>query len=175
MVASNLFVRLSKRGMLPIYWVSLSLICVAIDYLTGPAIQFPIVLLAPISLASWYGGRDWGLALALILPFFRLYFTSVWDSPWTLLESSINVAILITVFVLFAWLVDRTARQIRDLRRMRFLEGILGVCSICKKIRDQHADTWRPLDVYVADHAEELRPDLCPECTKQVREVVDRR
>lgn len=172
-VPSNPFARLSECGALPICWVSL--ICVAIDYVTGPVSQFPIVYLAPISMASWYGGRNWGLALAFILPLFRLYFVSVWDPPWTLLESSINAAIRMSVFLAFAWLVDRTVRQMRDLRRLRLLEGILGVCSVCKKIRDQQTDAWRPLDVYVADHAEELRPDLCPECAKHVREVVDRR
>lgn len=173
-VPSNSFARLPERGALPIYWVSFSVICGAIDYVTGPVIQFPIVYLAPISMASWYGGRHWGLALAFILPLFRLYFLSVWAPPWTLLES-INAAIRMTVFVAFAWLVDRTARQMRDLRRMRLLEGILGRCTVCKKIRDQQADSWRPLDVYVADHAGEFRPDLCPDCTKHVREVVDRR
>lgn len=175
MVPSNLLVRLSERGVLPIYWVTLSLICLAIDFVSGPVIQFPIVYLAPISLAAWYGGRSWGVALAFLLPLFRLYFRNIWDPPWTLFESSINAAIRVTVFVAFAWLVDRAARQMRDLRRMRLLEGILGLCSVCKKIRDQQADAWRPLDVYVADHVREFRPDLCPDCSKQVREVFDRR
>lgn len=175
MVPQNLFVRLSGRGVLPIYWVTFSLICVAIDYKTGPFIQFPLVYLAPISLASWYGGRGWGLALALILPLFRLAFRTIWDPPWTLLESSINAAIRITVFASFAWLIDRTARQMRELRRMQLLEGMLGVCRVCKKIRDQRAGAWQPLDAYVAGHPDEFRPDVCPDCTKQIHDVFDRR
>lgn len=175
MVPSNLFVGLSKRGVLPVYWVAFSLICVAIDYKIGPFIQFPIVYLAPISLASWYGGRSWGLALALILPLFRLSFRTMWDPPWTLLESSINAAIRITVFASFAWLIDRTARQMRELRHMQLLEGMLGVCGVCKKIRDERAGAWQPLDVYVAGHPDEFRRDVCPDCTKQIRDVFDRR
>ena len=50
--------------------------------------------------------RSWGLALAFILPFFRLYFRNIWDPPWTLWDSSINAAIRVTVFVAFAWLVE---------------------------------------------------------------------
>lgn len=174
MVPSNLFVRLSERGVPPIYWVTLSLICMAVDYVSGPVIQFPVVYLVPISLAAWYGGRSWGLALAFLLPLFRLAFRSVWDPPWTWLDSSINAAIRMTVFASFVWLIDRTSRQMRDLRRMRLLEGILGVCGLCKQIHDQRSDVWRPLEAYVADHAKELRPDLCPGCAKHVREVVDR-
>ncbi len=173
--SNNLFVRLSERGVLPVYWLTFSLLCVVIDYLSGPVIQFPIVYLAPISLAAWYGGRSWGLTLAFVLPLFRLAFRAIWDPPWTLLESSINATIRITVFASFAWLIDRTARQMRDLRHMHVLEAMLGVCSLCKKIRDRRADAWQPLDAYVAGHPDEFRPDVCPDCKKQTSDVFDRR
>ena len=63
----------------PIHWLSVSVLCLVLDYWTGPLIQFPLVYLVPISLASWYGGRGWGLALALFFPLSRLYFHTVWD------------------------------------------------------------------------------------------------
>lgn len=106
--------------------VALSFACLAIDYETGPVIEFPVVYLAPISIASWFGGRTWGLALAVILPLCRLYFRTIWNPRWSFLESSINAAIRMTVFVSFAWLIDRTARQMRELKHTRLLGGDAG-------------------------------------------------
>jgi hypothetical protein len=165
----------SSRRIAPAYWIALSFVCLIIDYLTGPFIEFPVVYLVPISLASWFEGRRWGMALAFTLPLFRLYFRTVWDPPWTFLDSLINAAIRISVFASFAWLIDRTARQMRQLRLMRLLEGMLGVCGVCKSIRDDSLDAWQSLDSYVQAHPDEFRPDLCPKCAKHVRQVVDRR
>lgn len=165
----------SEGRMSPVYWVALSLVCLAIDYEAGPVIEFPLVYLAPVSMASWYGGRTWGLALALILPFCRLYFTTVWNPPWSFGESSINAAIRITVFASFAWLIDRTGRQVRELKHTRLLEGMLGVCGVCQSIRDRRTNTWQPLDAYVDAHPDDFRTDVCPSCGRQIREMFDRR
>ena len=161
--------------MRPVSWVALSLVCLAIDYKAGPVFEFPVMYLAPVSVASWYGGRTWGLALACILPFCRLYFTTLWNPPWSFLESSINAAIRITVFASFAWLIDRTARQVRELKHTRLLEGMLGVCSVCKSIRDRRTNDWQPLDAYVDAHPDDFRTDVCSSCGRQVREMFDRR
>ncbi|MBZ5558519.1 MAG: DUF4118 domain-containing protein [Acidobacteriia bacterium] len=157
-------------------WVALSVACLAIDYETGPVIEFPVVYLAPISLASWFSGRVWGLALAVVLPLCRLYFRTIWNPPWSFQESSINAAIRITVFASFAWLIDRTARQMRELKHTYLLESMLGVCSVCKNIRNPRSNEWEPLDAYVKAHPEDFRPDVCPGCGAQVREALfDRR
>jgi hypothetical protein len=159
----------------PLHWIVLSAICVAVDYAAGPTIQFPLVYLAPVSIAAWYGGRAWGLALACLLPLIRLALRAVWEPPWSLLESSINAAIRIVVFASFAWLIDRTARQMRELRHMRLLEGMLGVCGVCKKIRDDRRGEWQPLDQYVAQHPGEFNADVCPDCAAHARDLFDRR
>lgn len=159
----------------PAYWINLSFVCLMIDYLSGPFIEFPVAYLVPISLASWFGGRRWGTGLAFMLPLCRLYFRMVWDPPWTVLESSINAAIRISVFGSFAWLIDRTARQMRELRHMRLLEGMLGVCSVCKSIRDERGDAWQSLDSYVRAHPGDFHPEVCPDCARQMRAVFDRR
>jgi hypothetical protein len=164
--------RLARR---PASWLILSLICLLVDFALGPTIQFPVVYLVPISLASWYGSRRWGLALALLLPLFRLYYRTLWEPPWSLAESAANAGIRMTVFAGFAWLINRTAQQMRDLERMHLLEGLVGVCSDCKKIRDVRDGAWQPLDDYVARHPAEFERDVCPECAKRVREVFDRR
>ena len=156
-------------------WLGLSVVCLAIDYETGPVIEFPLVYLVPISVASWFGGRLWGLTLAVVLPLCRLYFRTIWQPPWTFLESSINAAIRMTVFVLFAWLIDRTARQLRELRHTRLLEGMLGVCSVCKNIREKDSSLWTPLETYVEAHPDEFEPDVCPDCETRVHDLFDRR
>ena len=115
------------------------------------------------------------MTLAIVLPLCRLYFRTVWNPPWTFLESSINAAIRIGVFASFAWLIDRTARQMLELRHMRLLEGMLGVCSVCKNIRDDRLYSWQSLDSYIRAHPGEFRQELCPACARHVRDVVDRR
>lgn len=92
-----------------------------------------------------------------------------------MLESSVNTAIRITVFGVFAWLIDRTARQMRELRRMHQLERILGVCGVCSRIRDERTDAWQPIDDFIAGHPEEFARDVCPSCAKDAREAFDRR
>ena len=159
----------------PFYWLLLSAVCVYVDYSLGPYIQFPIVYMVPVSLASWYSGRRWGLGLAFVLPLFRLAFRSIWDPPWTFAESVVNAVIRITVFTLFAWSLDRIAGQMRELKRMPLLEGMLGVCAACKKIRDKTGGDWKPLDAYVARHPEAFTREWCPDCQKQAVELFDRR
>jgi hypothetical protein len=159
----------------PAAWVVLSLICVAIDYWTGPAIQFPAAYLLPTSLAAWHGGWRWGIAFAAALPLVRLSFMSVWNVPWTLVEESVNAMIRIGVFALFAWLIGRAAGQMHDLRRTQVLEGLLGVCSVCKSIHNERTDEWQPLDVYAASLPPQARPEVCPRCMRQANDVFDRR
>jgi len=160
-----------------VYWIALSLICIGLDVWAGPHIQFPIVYLVPISLASWYGGLPWGVTLAVVLPLFRLllYVYEVWVPPSSILESSINAAIRLVVFVSFAWLVDRTSRQMKELRRMTLLEQMLGVCSVCRKVHDEQAGAWEPLEAYVAGHRSDFKHAICPACAGQHRDVFDRR
>ncbi|MEO8677965.1 MAG: hypothetical protein ABI665_02900 [Vicinamibacterales bacterium] len=166
----------TARGARPIHWIALSLVCLVVDFALGPTIQFPFVYLVPISMASWYGGRSWGLALAILLPVCRFFFNLVWDPAWlTPIESSINAVIRITVFAAFAFLIDRTARQMRELRHMHLLEGMLGVCSVCKKVRDDRVGSWQTLEAFVAGHPSEFEPDCCPDCKAHNRDVFERR
>lgn len=165
----------AHRRIGPLWWLALTFLCLIIDYYTGPVIEFPLVYLVPISMASWFGGRTWGLALAVVLPLLRLYFRTIWNPPWTFFESSINAAIRITVFALFAWLIDRTASQMRALRHTRLLERMVGMCSVCGNIRHQQSDSWQSLDDYARSHPEDFQADVCPVCTTRVRDVFDRR
>jgi len=164
-----------ERNVSPIVWSLLALGCVVVDYVTGPIIQLPIVYLAPIAVAAWYGGRAWGVTLAIALPLVRLFFRTVWEPPWTFWESTINAGIRVAVFGAFAWLIDRVATQMRELRRMRLLERMLGVCSTCGHIHDGAVNAWQSLDEYAAHHPGEFERDLCPLCAQRAEEAFNRR
>lgn len=155
--------------MLRFYWLGLSVILLVADYFAGPFVQFPITYLIPIYLASWFNGRRWGLVLAVTLPLVRLFFNiALWTVPWSLVETSANCLIRITVFSLFVILIDRTARHNRQLfKEVNLLTGLLPICAYCKKIRDGN-DQWQPIESYIAGRtAASFTHGVCPECLEK--------
>ena len=157
---------LTKTKLFPVYWGILGIVILVGDYVAGPTIQFPILYLIPVSLASWYSGCGLGLAFAMTMPLIRLYFYAIfWPVPLTAYDASINTVIRILVLGGAAFLVSRTARQTQELaRRVNVLEGILPICSFCKKIRDQN-DTWQPLERFISDRSNaQFTHGFCPEC-----------
>jgi hypothetical protein len=167
---------LKHKGVLPTCWIALTVLVLAIDYVTGPLIQFPILYLIPISLASWHSGRWWGLALALGMPLVRVGFVASWPERWTMVEAAINAAIRIVVFVGFAFLLDRVAMQTRTLaHQVRVLRGLLPICGFCKRIRDEGGQ-WKPFEWYISEHSEaRFSHTFCPECGREhYGELVDK-
>lgn len=107
------------RQVLPLYWVILSALILAADYFTGPFVRFPILYVIPVSLASWYSGRQWGFALAIIMPIVRLYFTLLWRIPWSM-AGEVASTVTAEVVLLFAALVlDRLGAQVIELEEAR--------------------------------------------------------
>ena len=158
---------LRRRKFWPIFWLSLSVIVVAADYITGPAMQFPILYIIPIALASWFNGRRWGLVLACGLPIFRIVFLFLWTTPWGLLETIVNAGIRIIVFSLLVFLIDHEVQRQALLKEVKVLKGLLPICSFCKKIRTQDKN-WVPLENYIAEHSEaEFSHGFCPDCMKE--------
>lgn len=136
------------------------------DYVSGPTIQFPILYLIPVALASWYNGKWWGLGFAVVMPIIRLYFyVGVWTIHIEVFNSVLNAMIRITVLAAFALLIDRTSEQTRKLsQRVRVLEGILPVCSFCKKIRDKQGH-WFSMEQFITERSEaQFSHGFCPEC-----------
>ncbi|MBL7996520.1 hypothetical protein JNM05_14230 [bacterium] len=153
----------------PLFSIGISVILLVADYFAGPFIQFPITYLVPISLASWYSGRHWGLTFAITLPLVRLFFNiALWTIPWTFVEATINCIIRITVFSLLAILIDRTASQSRELtQEVEILSGLLPICSFCKKIRDDKQQ-WQPIESYISKRSEaSFSHGLCPDCAEK--------
>ena len=143
------------------YWLALSLVCLAIDYSAGPIIEFPIVIPGSDQhcILVWRTamGNDARIHPAALSPVFQ-------DG----LEPAVDDSGIVDQrrhsdrrFASFAWLIDPTARQMRELRHMHLLEGILGVCSLCKNIRDERLDAWQSLDSYIKAHPDEFRQELC--------------
>lgn len=149
-------------------WIILTCFVLWLDYLSGPAIAFPVFILVPVTLAAWFNGKSLGIALSLIgVAVAGFLFPRHWFRDETLTVTIINAAIQLSVFLLIAFLVDRVARLTRHLKtEVKVLEGLLPVCSFCKKIRDRD-DTWYPMEKYIADHSgADFTHGVCPDCAR---------
>ncbi len=140
-------------------------IILMVDYIVGQYFEFPVLFILPVLFSAWYGTRSWGLAFAVTLPLIRFYFSTVWDSPETLIESLGNAVIRISIFSLIAVLADRVASQTRQLEReVKQLEGLLPICSHCKKIKSEDGN-WTMMERYISDHSQaEFSHGICPDC-----------
>jgi len=160
--------QIKSKTTLLLFWSGLALILLLADYFTGPYIHFPVSYLIPVALASWYNGRWWGLAFAFIMPLTRWYLNiDLWEAVESILESSLNAIIRISVLASFALVIDRNARQTRRLsREVQLLEGLLPVCSFCKKIRDEN-NQWQPMEKYISSRsAAYFSHGICPDCMR---------
>jgi hypothetical protein len=158
---------MKKKRFLIIYWILLAIGVIALDYLTGPFIYFPIFSLFPIVLATWFNGLRWGLVLACCLSFVRLFFSLLWPAPWSMLETFINAVIRLGTFSLTALLVDREFKRRALLKEVKILRGLLPICSFCKKIRRED-NTWVPVEEYLLEHSEaDFSHGFCPDCLKE--------
>jgi hypothetical protein len=139
----------------------------SVDYITGPFIQFPLLFIAPVALASWFHARRWGMALAVALPIAHVIIPLAHIPPWSLLDVGINAAIRLTVLVLFAILTDYAAQRQKLAEEVRVLRGLLPICSFCKRIRNADG-SWEVLEKYIADRTEaEFSHGLCEPCARE--------
>ena len=164
----NLTEQLFKIRFLPGLWIALSIAVLVGDYFAGPNIQIPILFLVPVSLASWYSGRRWGLALAIAMPIVRFSYVIIWNNESVLFELAVNNIIRIAVLSLFAFFLGRTALERKALsKQICMLEGLLTVCSCCKKIQNEK-EQWEPMEKYISEHSEaDFSHGLCPECLEK--------
>jgi hypothetical protein len=114
----------------------LALLTLGGDHLTGPAIQFPILFLIPVALASWHDGMISGLVLAIFMPVTRLYFFTIWPNlPWSMWEAGINDGISVIVFGVFAYLINWEAVRARVLQEESgFYKGFCPFVCFVKKL-----------------------------------------
>ena len=164
----NLNTSVNKQRLLIVCCVTLSIIVLWLDYLSGPLIRFPILYLIPILLAAWFISLRWGLVFAVAMPVVHLSFSKFWVTPFGFFDATINTCIRIIVFVIIVFLVNKVSIQKRELEKeVQTLRGILPICSFCKKIRNQQG-TWEPVESYIIKRSEaEFSHGVCPDCFKK--------
>ena len=151
--------------------MALSVVILFADFASGPSVQFPILLVLPVVLAGWYSGAKWAIGLGATLPLARILFHLVWDEPFTWPLVMFNTVVRVGVLGGIAFLVSRTAAQIRELRILR---GLVPICSHCKKIRNDD-EVWIPIEQYVSDRSEaSFSHAICPECLEAYYGAVGR-
>ena len=146
------------------YWVAASIAILILDYVTGPFIQFPILFVLPVAVATVRHGFAVGSSVAGILPLVRLSFFLRWELPssWALewIDTGVDVAVLVGVSGLIHYIT-------RQQRQIRVLEGMLPICAFCKRIRDEGGH-WRQLESYITrrSHAQ-FSHTYCEECAQK--------
>ena len=140
-----------------------SVLILLLDYATGPFIQFPILFVVPVSIATAAQGLSGGVIVAILLPLIRLSFFMRWglQTSWTLewVDTLVDVAILSA----FAVTIDQIVRQ---QRQIKVLEGMLPICSFCKRIRDQDGE-WRRIESFIAERSgAQFSHTFCQQCGK---------
>ena len=142
-------------------WMLLAVGILGLDYLSGPLLQFPILFVLPVVLATWGDGRAWGVAVAIGLPLARLTFAAQWWAPELLPLEILDHAIDMMILTGFALVAHR---YILQERKIRVLQGLLPICAFCKRIRtdDEH---WHQLERFITDNSEaKFSHTFCPEC-----------
>jgi hypothetical protein len=145
------------------HWVIASALILLLDYVTGPFIQFPILFIVPVAIATAAHGLLGGLGVAILLPLIRLSFFLNWElySSWAMewVDTLVDVAILCG----FAATIDQIVRQ---QRQIKVLEGMLPICGFCKRIRDQDGE-WRKLETFITERSRaSFSHTFCEQCGK---------
>jgi len=152
------------KKFLPILWILLAVISVAVDYYTGKAYNFPILIAIPIALATWYNGRVFGIITGIIITAGELYVISTWLYTIPYIMITLYLLVRLVLVFSFIFLIDIISRQKKELKILR---GFLPICSFCKKIRDDRG-SWVQLENYIDDHSEaKFSHSVCPECARQ--------
>ena len=146
-----------------------SVIVLAIDYVTGKNIEFPIAYVLPVGMAAWRERKGTTYGIAALLPLARVGFHFPWHETESFFMVGLNAPVTALALILYAYLVNRTAWQTRALqKKVRALEGILPICTSCKRIRDEKGE-YEPLEKYISEHSEaSFSHGICPQCAKKL-------
>jgi hypothetical protein len=147
-----------------VHWIMMAAAILLVDYSTGPFVQFPILFVIPVALATATHGRGGGIGVAAVLPLLRLSFFLRWplQSSWIL--EGIDTAVDIAILIGFSFLIDRILQQ---QRAIRILQGLLPICGFCKKIRNENGE-WRQLESFITERSNaRFSHTFCQECGRQ--------
>ena len=77
------------------------------------------------------------------------------------------------LFLIIGFIHTIRSHRVQE-ERIHNLEAMLPVCSACKQYRTEDG-TWHPIEQYIKESGgPDITHSLCPACTHQMREVVNR-
>jgi hypothetical protein len=153
---------LSKTSAL--HWVIAAAAILVLDYTTGPFVQFPVLFVLPVALATITHGLRIGVLVAIVLPLVRLSFFLKWGLPSSWVLETIDTAVDVAILIGFSLLVYRLREQ---QRAIRVLQGMLPICAFCKKIRDEGGQ-WRQLESFITERSgARFSHTFCQECAQK--------
>jgi hypothetical protein len=75
------------------HWIAASVLILLVDYMTGPFIQFPILFVVPVAIATAAQGVMAGSIVAVLLPLLRLSFFLKWELPSSWLLEGVDTGV----------------------------------------------------------------------------------
>ena len=145
------------------YLVIASLLII-FEYLNDKLIQFPIIFVIPIMLASWFCAPHIGYSFAIGMAVVRLSFDFSWDNPDLFKYEIGNAVINVGVLLFISFITSQAARMTRE---VKLLQGILPTCCFCKKIQDKE-NKWHPIENYIENRTDaNFSHGICPECAQR--------
>jgi hypothetical protein len=146
------------------HWIAIAAAILLLDYVTGPFIQFTILFVIPVALATATHGRVGGIAVAVLLPLLRLSLYFWWGLPDFFSLELLDTGTDIVVLAGFSLLIHEIVRQQREIR---VLQGMLPICAFCKRIRDEKRG-WQQLESFITERsAAQFSHTLCQECIQK--------
>lgn len=147
-----------------VHWIIVAAAILLLDYITGPFIQFPIVFVVPVALATTTHGPRGGVGVAVVLPLLRLSFFLSWDLPSSWVLEAVDTAVDVAILIGFSLVLNKILQQ---QRAIRVLQGMLPICAFCKKIRDE-TGRWRQLESFISEHSSaQFSHTFCQDCAQK--------
>ena len=144
-----------------VHWIIAAAAILLLEYVTGPFIQFPILFLVPVALATTTHGPRGGVGVAVALPLLRLSFFLSWGLPSSWVVAGIDTAVDTAILIGFSLLIHRVLEQQRAIRA---LQGMLPICGFCKRIRDEQGG-WHQLESFITQRSgARFSHTFCQDC-----------
>lgn len=130
---------------LPSSYVVLSAGIVTLDWMTGPHIRFPVLLVLPLALSAWYIGAKLAYSLAILLSISRLFTLELRESVDPPSYCVVNAVIRVIVFVLLVILVRRLRAQTLKLEEK--MSGLVRMCAWSRTV--EYEGRWISFEEYL--------------------------
>jgi len=122
-----------------------SAVLLALDVVTGPFLQFPILFVFPVALAAWYVGPRTAYGLALVLPVGRFVIAWLIDQPSPVAYMVVNALVRIAVLGLIAYLVRRIVSHAHQLEGR--INSLVTICAWSRTV--EYEGEWLSFEEYL--------------------------